>query len=265
MELIRSLARKYVGPASPLFKIASHIYNDMEITRLEGLSMRSEIRRLETSTGAPTPLRLKKLAHPITVRPGTEDIQTILNNVIREEYAYALPEWRPKVMIDAGGFIGDTSAYFLTRYPDLKVIALEPEAANLALAQANLAPYGDRAMLVRAALSGAEGVVHFSGSSVSGSVQSSGEAVAATTVPKLIEQYSLGRIDLLKMDIEGAELDVFRGNASQWLPKVDMVIAELHGPAITDEVCAILKAQGFSAIHYRSLTFFRRPDGGKFA
>jgi FkbM family methyltransferase len=266
IEKLRAMARRLLTPQSSIFRVASHVYNDFEITRREGFAMRATLQRLTHDlSGAQEVLRLSKLAHPITVRAGTDDIQTILNNVIREEYAHALPAgWKPRVMIDAGAFIGDTSAYFLSRYPTLTVIALEPERANLELARVNLAAYGDRVELVPAALAGAEGTVRFSGASVSGSVQASGIAVPATTVARVMAERGLARVDLLKMDIEGAELEVVSGDLSGWLPRVDMVIAELHGAAITATVTGIMGDHGFKAIHYRSLTFFRRPGGARF-
>ena len=228
--------------------------------------MRGTLRRLAaTKGGPPALLYLSKLAHPISVRPGTNDIETILNNVIREEYAHALPDWSPKIMIDAGAFIGDTSAYFLSRYPALSVIALEPEPHNFDLARANLAPYGNRVRLLPKALAGRLGTVKFAGESVSGSVQAAGIEVAALSMSDLLDADVSGKVDILKMDIEGAELDVFRSEPGSWLPHVDMIIAELHGKAITAEVRAILGGHGFKAVGYRSLTFFRRPDGGMFA
>ena len=160
MERLRVIARRLVSPHSALYATAAHVYNDLEITRREGLSTTRTIRRLARARGGqPHALRLKNLRHPILVRPGTDDVPTIINNVVREEYAYGLPDWQPRVMIDAGAFIGDTSAYFLSRYPTLTAIAIEPEADNLALAARNLAAYGDRARLLRGALAGRDGSV----------------------------------------------------------------------------------------------------------
>jgi hypothetical protein len=38
------------------------------------------------------------------------------------------------------------------------------------------------------------------------------------------------RIDLLKIDIEGAEVDLLLKNADRWLPLVRNLSIELHGP-----------------------------------
>jgi len=47
------------------------------------------------------------------------------------------------------------------------------------------------------------------------------------TIPGLMSQYGLTRIDLLKLDIEGAEKELFAA-ASDWIDKVDAIAIELH-------------------------------------
>ncbi len=39
---------------------------------------------------------------------------------------------------------------------------------------------------------------------------------------------NIKQIDLLKIDIEGAELELFQSNYEQWLPRVKVVVIELH-------------------------------------
>ena len=38
-----------------------------------------------------------------------------------------------------------------------------------------------------------------------------------------------GRVDLLKVDIERSELEVFDSSSASWLPKVRNICIELHG------------------------------------
>jgi len=52
-------------------------------------------------------------------------------------------------------------------------------------------------------------------------------AVAAMTVDRIMRDYALEKIDILKVDIEGAEREVF-SCTSAWLDKVDAIIIELH-------------------------------------
>ena len=67
------------------------------------------------------------------------------------------------------------------------------------------------------------------------------------TISQLIDQYRLGRIALVKLDIEGCELDALRGISEAHWPQIQQVVAEIHDrrrdlPAITE----ILEQHGFA-------------------
>lgn len=51
--------------------------------------------------------------------------------------------------------------------------------------------------------------------------------VAAMTIDKIMKDYNIEKIDILKIDIEGAEREVF-SDTSSWLERVDSIIVELH-------------------------------------
>ncbi len=51
--------------------------------------------------------------------------------------------------------------------------------------------------------------------------------VPGMTISKIMADYELARIDILKIDIEGAEREVF-SDSSAWIGKVDSAIIELH-------------------------------------
>lgn len=47
------------------------------------------------------------------------------------------------------------------------------------------------------------------------------------TVTDVIEEFGLGQVDLLKLDIEGSEREVMADSA-EWIGKISMLIVELH-------------------------------------
>ncbi len=53
------------------------------------------------------------------------------------------------------------------------------------------------------------------------------EQVDALTLEDVIREYSIDRIDLLKLDIEGSEVEVF-ASSSGWIDRVDAICVELH-------------------------------------
>ena len=56
---------------------------------------------------------------------------------------------------------------------------------------------------------------------------SKGATLKAITVDEILKQSACDRIGILKIDIEGAEKELFSKNYS-WLDKVDVLIIELH-------------------------------------
>jgi hypothetical protein len=52
--------------------------------------------------------------------------------------------------------------------------------------------------------------------------------LSSVTIPELLARIPSGRINLLKIDIEGAERELFQANAGEWLSKVDVLVIELH-------------------------------------
>ena len=51
------------------------------------------------------------------------------------------------------------------------------------------------------------------------------------TLASVIEEESLDRVDLLKIDVERAELDVLRGIDDQCWPLIEQIVVELHHEA----------------------------------
>jgi FkbM family methyltransferase len=52
--------------------------------------------------------------------------------------------------------------------------------------------------------------------------------IPTITIPELIREAGVPSIDILKIDIEGAEKELFSNDSSQWLPRVRLIIIELH-------------------------------------
>ncbi len=80
------------------------------------------------------------------------------------------------------------------------------------------------------------------------------ETVAATLVPlsSVISEHRLERIDVLKVDVEGAEVAVLQGiTTAQW-DIVRQVVVEVEYFATKDRVVDMLEAHGFTTYWYAS-------------
>jgi len=183
-------------------------------------------------------LRIPGYAHPVFIRGGrSSDAVALYEVLVTGEYAIGAKLNAPAFIIDGGANIGMATLYFLKRYPDARVVAVEPDDANLELCRLNLSPYGDRVTLVHGAIwkdggllaleAGAEEWVHRVREDQSGSV-------VAFTVESLIA-FGDGKVDLLKLDIEGSEMGIFGPESARWLPAVRNIAIELHGDDRKDQ------------------------------
>jgi tRNA G46 methylase TrmB len=85
-------------------------------------------------------IQLKKLKHPVLLRKNTTDIPTFNEVFYWGEYAFDIPK-APETIVDCGANIGLASVYFANRFPNAKIIAIEPEQSNFEMLQKNAAPY----------------------------------------------------------------------------------------------------------------------------
>jgi FkbM family methyltransferase len=155
---------------------------------------------------------------------------------------FILREYRPlagrddvRVIIDAGAYVGYSAIYFAELYPHAFIYALEPEEGNFQALQRNTRHYPN-IKAIQAAVWKEDGYLEIEESiggawafHVHESSSSSKARVAAITIKSLMEQYRLPSIDILKMDIEGAESAVFEApSCHAWLGSVRILVLELH-------------------------------------
>jgi FkbM family methyltransferase len=190
--------------------------------------------------------------HPIHYRPGTADLTTFREIFLREEYKLDLP-FQPEVIIDAGANIGFTSLYFSHRYPEATIFSLEPEPENFLLLQKN-AGHNPNIKALQSALWYEETTIEIAdrGYGLRGFMVEQPTGTHATTqaitLQKLIEQYHITSIDILKIDIEGSEKEVFTGD-TRWLGLTKCLVIELHDrmkPGCTEAVLEALRPYNFS-------------------
>jgi len=74
------------------------------------------------------------------LRPNTSDMDVFQQIFVNEEYEFSLDR-DPKVIIDAGANIGLASIYYSIKYPEAKIIAIEPELSNYELLKNNIKNY----------------------------------------------------------------------------------------------------------------------------
>jgi len=185
--------------------------------------------------GARSRVRVPGLAATLIVRRGTSDRSYFRKIFVSREYdpPRALPE-SATFIIDGGANVGYAAVFFAVRYPEARVVAIEPEPANFEILSANCAAYPNITP-IRAALWGSTGRVRItdphaaSGAARVAAVAGEGVEVPALTTTDIMRRFGADRVSVLKLDIEGAEDELFGDADVSWLAQVDCLMIELHG------------------------------------
>ncbi len=179
-------------------------------------------------------VRLPRYAAHVFVRTGTSDVPTFEKVFISREYDFPFPNGQPALIIDAGANVGYASLFFTHRFAEARVIAVEPERVNYELLIRNTAPYAN-ITTVRAALWSRSTTLRIANPHdepwafrVVEAAAADSEAVQGVTVPELMALAAAETVGILKIDIEGAEQEVFGPSSEMWLSKVHVIVIELH-------------------------------------
>lgn len=205
----------------------------------------------------------KGLDAPVYVRLGSPDLWVLDELFNTDEYKVVVQTnmGEVKQIVDLGANAGMSIRFWLSKWPEARVIGVEPDDLNFEVAQLNANQHrsGANVQLVKACVAGREKTVtldrshHESMYAMTDSPANgaaSGDTIPALPLEKILAQCNaLPMIDLLKVDIEGAEREVFKACAP-WIKRVRHIILEVHPPYTTEELLADLAANGqrFSVI-----------------
>lgn len=215
---------------------------------------------LVESLGAPgevVVLDVPDIDTPLAARIGTSDLHALNEVLLAGDYDFDLPRLEPRLVIDGGANVGYASVLFATRWPRARVIAVEPESSNVAMLRRNVS-HLPNVEVVPAALWPRSGWLRIANPQAAAwsvrvveAAHGPGPAVRATTVSELLASCGASVIDLLKLDIEGAERELFAQGADEWLARV--LIIELHDerPGTTETFHRAVERHGFRVLERR--------------
>jgi FkbM family methyltransferase len=203
----------------------------------------------------PNPIRLLEYSVSYAGMPQLRDLfQEIF---VRGTYMFHTTQARP-LIVDCGSNIGMSILFFKRLYPESKIIGFEPDPATFAILQQNIRQNGLADVTVHnCALTDHDGTIAFyqskvRESSLQMSILRERSDGARTDVPaRRLSTFLAADVDLLKMDIEGAETTVLRElAAANALARVRQLHLEYHHhirPEVDDfsVTLELLERQGF--------------------
>lgn len=195
---------------------------------------------------------------PLTLRGGTSDIPTFEQIFVWDDYDLPV-EVEPRFIIDGGANVGFASIYFANRYPDARIIAVEPDESNAEVLRRNTLLYPNVSVIqagiwYKATPLKIENPQDEKWLLRVKEAEAGDATVNAITIGEILERSGSDRIDILKLDIEGAEHELFSYNPD-WLDNVRLLIIETH-----DHLKPGCSAAVYSAVSKFDVREFRRGE-----
>ena len=188
-------------------------------------------------------MKPRELLYPVGVRMKGSSDEFVFDEIfIRREYGAVCEHLKkPQVIVDLGANVGYASAYLASRYPEARVIAVEPDPENFTLCRRNLELYGIRVMTLHGAVWSSCSKLALSyelgdgwATQVVAERNEGAAEIEAWDVTTLLDMCHAETVDLLKVDIEGSEVEAFGANSGAWLPRVRNICIELHDARCRD-------------------------------
>lgn len=161
---------------------------------------------------------------------------------------------RPQdTVIDVGANIGAFTIVAARAASSGRVYAVEPSSANFVLLNENVRLNQlENVKTLNLALSASDGsaVLHFGGECPSLHFESGveTETVATRSLESLLNAEGLSRVDLLKLDCEGAEFDILLNASENALSRVHKIVMEYHNVSLEKNhkvLAEFLRRHGF--------------------
>lgn len=230
-------------------------------------------------------INIPGLAAPTYLRP--QDLQIFWQIMVMQEndfqslpeasrqldvYKQILADGNRPVVVDCGGHIGLSAVWFASRFPEAVVYSVEPDTANFQMLSENSRAYPNifpvqggvwsRSCLLEIS-NPKSGSASFRLQEVPESASLEHAAVLqGYAIGDIVEREARNRLFLVKMDIEGAESEVFKRPA-EWMNSAAVMIVELHdwlmpGQGTSRNLLARISESHFD-VHFRgeNLILFR--------
>lgn len=207
----------------------------------------------------------------LSLRENQSDWHTFAEVFLRDAYRDPLAAAGAQIrtFVDVGAHIGLVSLLVKALHPSVQLLCVEPTAESANVLERNMAQNGCDYTLARKAISGHVGTVplHATGwwSSCTIVPQVAEQRIAregrpehdlslgprqveTTTLDALFDAHGLDEVDVLKLDVEGAEAEVVFPGA-KWLSRVRVLWLDLHDKYVDGpRVLSILEEAGYHCV-----------------
>ena len=247
-----------LGFASTLSIIFAKIYNSY--------ALRFRHPKLEYKIGK---IRLRRKEVFLYYRIASSDINVISQVFIHDEYRPLVVIRNARWIMDCGANAGYSTVYLLNAFPNAHVAAIEPDERNFKMLELNTRRYKDRINLIRKAVWSDETSLKIvrdresKGAEWATVVRECHEGeksdIQGDTIDSIVESLGINSVDIMKIDIEGAEKEIFRIQ-NDWMKSVCGIAIELHDEEAARIFRKAISQQAFRITQSHELTIAVKPE-----
>jgi FkbM family methyltransferase len=172
-------------------------------------------------------INVRNYTCPFYYRKNTTDLP-ILRFIIGQELIFKDID-QPRLIIDAGANVGYVGIYYANRFPNCRITAIEMESSNFQVLEKNTSGYHN-IKGIKAALWYHHNGVQFGESKAKDSFNLFSQSRSMQPIPSITLPEVIGhsrKVDLIKLDIEGAEIEVLN-NMKENNIQPSVLVVELH-------------------------------------
>jgi FkbM family methyltransferase len=186
--------------------------------------------------------RVHWFGQDVFYRSGTRDpfaLYQVLGRGGKKAEYYVPPALKPKVILDIGSNIGSSIIYFHQQFPEAKIFGFEPHPDTFRVLQKNVGHLPGVTIFncalgaTRQRIIARSDQVHFGRFNILGRFKDHGFPASpieceVQRLDEVLREIGIAQIDLIKIDCEGAEADVFSTLSDEILNQCQWVVGELH-------------------------------------
>ena len=213
-------------------------------------------------------VKLRGIASPLYLRPGTSDWMA-LRHVFEERDCDVGLAPEPGLIIDGGANVGFASVLFANKYPRTRILAVEPHRDNTVIMGLNCHNYPNVQLITSAIwssdtyleIANPDCRIHGGFRVQEASSIENPNTFPSITLTELLHQTNGQDVDLLKLDIEGAEEEIFSRGYRDWIDRIRTLVIECHGESAERTVRkAIAETGRFRCSQRGEKLIFQRED-----
>jgi FkbM family methyltransferase len=209
----------------------------------------------------------------LAIRRNLWDAEIVREIFLEQPYTRNVTLPPNPVIVDIGGYIGDFALYAVKYLDAARVVTYEPTRENFAMLMHNieLNGYADRITAVRKAV-GDSGEMQLNVQKLDGGEihvssrwypDAERRTVPSVSLAELLDAHRLGSVDLLKVDCEGGEYDIFPNAPDAVLDRITNIAFEYHliegYESKLDSVMSRLASAGYTLRKDKHIVAASRP------